>query len=326
MPALKILALLPIAVMALSPLQPAKAIVVNADFGAQGARDYGAGFSSVVRVIMDNRFSCSGAVISFTAIITAQHCTFGFDAPNIVVRFDRNGNGDMTDADDRAIAAASKFEPDNTDVLLDGTDFTILSLGAGLIPSWAAPMDLWAGDPLGEIVTMVGFGRNGVGSINGGGIGVRWAADNVVDAVGEAAGEPPRTTANIISTDFDDGTLAANTLASFGSSALPLAREGTTAGGDSGGPLLVNLNGHYAIAGVLSSGTTDDSRFGDISWWTGVAPFRAKIEEFGGRFITSDSHAVPTPGSLGLVLLGLVALGSARRSHRAGNRLLPGAA
>ena len=53
---------------------------------------------------------------------------------------------------------------------------------------------------------------------------------------------------NIISTDFDNGSNSNNTIG--GSSPTPVEFEATTAGGDSGGPVLVQLGGEWVIAGV----------------------------------------------------------------------------
>ena len=286
------------ALLSLAALQPAQAIVVNSAFGAAGALAFGSGFSSVVQVTNGGSV-CSGAVISATAILTAQHCTFGAGAGALGVRFDQNGDGLF----DQTNAVASKFEFDATNDLLDGTDMAILTIGSAL-PAWATPFELFAGDPFAELVTMVGFGQRGVETVGAfSPLGVRWAAENIVDAVG-AAPFGGGGTANIISTDFDDGTLLANTLSSLGSSTTPLAREGTTAGGDSGGPLLINRGGNFLIGGVLSGGTRNDSGFGDVSWWTGIAIYRTQIESFGGQFYTAaNSQAVPEPASWALSLL-----------------------
>ena len=70
-------------------------------------------------------------------------------------------------------------------------------------------------------------------------------------------------TSNIISTDFGDGTAGANTI--NGSLAAPLLFEATTAPGDSGGPVLVQVGSEWVIAGVLSGGTTATSVYGDVS-------------------------------------------------------------
>lgn len=293
------------ALLGLAALQPAQAIVVNSTFGAAGAIAYGSAFSSVVQLNYNNNQRCTGAVISATAILTAQHCTAGLSAGLFSVGFDQNGDGSF----DQWNGVTSKFEVPGylgTSQSRNGTDMAILTIG-GALPSWATPFELFAGDPFAELVTMVGFGRRGVESVSGASpSGVRWAADNIVDAVGAVPGYGG---SNMISTDFDNGTPGANTLSSVGSSATPLAREGTTAQGDSGGPLLFKRGNNYLIGGVLTGGSRGDSGYGDISWWTGTSMYRTDIERFGGVFYTAPTNnGVPEPGSLALALLALAAM------------------
>ena len=52
--------------------------------------------------------------------------------------------------------------------------------------------------------------------------------------------------------------------------------------GDSGSPMLVNINDEWVIAAVVSGGTTRTSEYGTVGWWTGTSPYRAQIEAAGG--------------------------------------------
>ncbi|MEZ6093157.1 MAG: PEP-CTERM sorting domain-containing protein [Pirellulaceae bacterium] len=74
---------------------------------------------------------------------------------------------------------------------------------------------------------------------------------------------------------------------------------------------MVNFNGEWVIAGVLSGGTTATSVYGDISWWTGVAPYRADIEAAGGVFFT----AVPEPGTAMVLIVAFGLIGHRRRNR-----------
>lgn len=312
------------AVLVLAALQPAQAVVVNSGFGAAGSEALAAPFSNVVRLGLGGGV-CTGTLISATTILTAKHCTNGVTVASMTVTFDQNGNG-LVDGLDQINQVSAKFEaPDASGGLLDGTDLAMLTLSGGL-PSWAtAAQQLFAGDVLGALATMVGYGGQGIDAlVPGTAGGTRRAAENVVDVVG-AAGVSQPFSANIISTDFDNGSAFANTLSTLGSSAVPLLREGTTAGGDSGGPLLVNLAGNWLIAGVLSGGTNFDSSFGDISWWTGVSQYRTEIEARGGVFFSFNGPnpvhdpvaAIPEPETYAMMLLGLslVMVAARRRRH-----------
>ena len=184
-----------------------------------------------------------------------------------------NFHNDNDGVPDDTRGATAIFEPDGTDVLLDGTDIAIIRMSAAA-PAYAPPIPLANSNPLAVQARAVGFGLNGLGATghNNTGDGLRWGIDNTIDAFGQArafGGAAIPGTANIFNTDFDDNTPGNNSLGSQ----VPLTNEGTTAPGDSGGPLLVGGE----IVGVLSGGTSPTSQFGDVSWWTGSLTHMAFI-------------------------------------------------
>ncbi len=247
-------------------------IVINDAIGPDGSQAYAAPFDAVVEV----NFSCTGTLIADNVVLSARHCGVGAGA-TIIFGTNANGGGIFS------ATVESSFLPDGNGALLDGGDVAILTLTAAVPANIATPMRLIdETDALeGMICATVGYGLNGVGS-NGHGNsadGRRWGGENIIDVYGSPASS---NGSNIISTDFDDGSAAANEI--LGSSPAPLEFEVTTSPGDSGGPVLVQIGDEWLIAGVLSGGTTDNSRYGDISWWTGTANFRSVIEANGGQF------------------------------------------
>ena len=320
----------------------AQAIVINDTAGIETARRLGAPFTSVTDLFFNGRSFCSGSLINASYVLTAQHCVFGDDPSDLSVGFRDSDPLNTLIAD---IPVSNIFNVESFNSLLDGKDVSILELSAPA-PDSIKPLRLITDTDqlVGSTITTVGFGLNGVGSEGHEFTGddLRWAADNVLDWVGGAAlpagfelseengfanslihardrdasltGEIIPETTNIFSTDFDDGTAINNTMSEFGSSARPLKYEGTTAPGDSGSPLLVKHNDEYLIAAVLSGGTTFNSVFGDISWWTGTENHREFIEKRGGQFVD-----VPEPSSsLVLITLGAVGAGVMRNRKRRG--------
>lgn len=249
---------------------PRRPIVINNAIGAAGARAYALDFPEVCAIS-----GCTATLIAPNRLIAARHCGAG---PGDVVRFGPNRNNPVF-----STTVQSVVLPDGGGTLLDGGDVAIIRLNSSVPSGVANPMRFVdeTSALLGMTCSMIGYGYNGLGSSGHGftSDGFRWGGENIIDRYGVPAGAGG---SNIFSTDFDNGTGAANTIS--GSSPTPVTYEATTAPGDSGGPIIVKINGENLIAGVLSGGTTSTSVYGDISWWTGTADFRSQIEANGGEF------------------------------------------
>lgn len=299
---------------------PAPAIVINDDFGPEGAEALGAPFLNVVRLDFTDGSGpfCTGSLISMTAILTARHCTDGLFPDEITVSF-TEGTGEIILS--RQVHGISSliggFDYEAGDY--DGSDLSVLSLWEAV--TGIAPFRLLANPMVGEIARMVGFGAQGLGSTGAALEGVgRWAADNVVDAILRF---DPDTR---IFTDFDDPTGQFNFVAEdfpdifdlaagIVSSPEMLPTEGTTASGDSGGPLLFRRGDEWVIGGVLSGGFGDG--YGDVSHWNGVTSGAARglLDDFGAVYYPEvDLTPIPLPASGLLLLAGLGALALRRRA------------
>ncbi len=282
-------------VVLLASGQAASAIVINDFAGPATAQAFAQQFDSVAAL----QVGCTGTLIAPNVVLAARHCGV---FPGSTIRFGSNSLAPSFIA-----TVDSVINPAGSGSLLDGGDVAILTL-TGNVPSSIATPVVLTDDTfslVGSEAITVGYGFNGVGSFGHGfsSDGRRWAGTNIIDRYGLPAGAAGT---NIFSTDFDNGTLGANTIP--GSSASPLPLEATTAPGDSGGPLFVDYGGTLALAGVLSGGTTSTSVYGDISWWTGIGAYRQTLESLGAVFIPAPSGAL-------LIGVGALAFARRRRAH-----------
>ena len=272
-------------------------IVIRNDIGLTGSASFGANaaFSGVAAIS-----GCTAVLIAPTTVLSARHC---FPTVGGAVRFGTNSASPTFSSSIQSVLFPGGGTPNSP--LLNGGDVAILTLTSAVPANVATPYALTDAttELVGFSVVTVGFGRAGVGSTGTSGSNtIRRGGTNVLDTYGAPVNTTTSFTGtNIFSTDFDNPAGTSNTLGWLGSDATATDFEATTAGGDSGGPLLFDNGGVWTLMGVLSGGTTNNSVYGDISWWTGVAPFRTQIEAAGGVFIS----VVPEPSTYAFMLLGL---------------------
>jgi V8-like Glu-specific endopeptidase len=137
---------------------------------------------------------------------------------------------------------------------LAGYDLAILTLRNRI--TTIAPARLSSFKAVGMRGAMIGYGYQGTGTRDGlSGANDKLAAFNLVSAYAD----------NTYLTDFDSPSSNKSTYNPI----TPLTYEGTTAPGDSGGPLYADFgNGSWKIVGVLNGGYNEkgpDSHYGDIS-------------------------------------------------------------
>ncbi len=167
------------------------------------------------------------------------------------------------------------LEPASRGFLYGDVAIAALDTPARGIPTWAlmfsqltAPTQITAASGTGYHVTLAGYGGNGTGASGNLGIDFRRrTAENWLGAVTSLFnfetflfGSSTSPTQNVYFIDFDDparGTAAASRFDfnAFRDNGLP--REGSTAGGDSGGPLILDQAfSRQLVIGVLSGGYT----------------------------------------------------------------------
>lgn len=179
-----------------------------------------------------------------------------------------------------------------------GDDIALLRLSTQVLG--VTPAALYSGNSeLGQIGTYVGFGRTGTGvtgDVNG--PGTKRAGNNMIDALGSSVSI---LFADQLMVDFDNPGDAGDS--SLGN-AVPLALEGLTAPGDSGGGLYANFSSGHELVGVTSfraaTDSTLNSDYGDLAGSTRVSTHF--------NWIQSTVSAVPEPSSIALAMMAIVML------------------
>jgi len=155
---------------------------------------------------------------------------------------------------------------------------------------------------------MVGFGDTGVGATgqNDATAGTKRVGTNTFEATDNLT-EGPAYFRNL-AYDFDDGTSAENTFTNDYNvpSTLGVTSGGTlvetaVGSGDSGGPAFFNTSSGLTIAGI-TSGVSDDSKFGSIGSYARVSAFARAIDLIVGtpvsnRITTTNFAASPGAGN-----------------------------
>ena len=264
----------------LTTVTPKPWVTINDAIGEQGSRDLAAPFNSVIQISV----GCTGTLIAPDAFLSARHCGIG---AGDMINFGVDSNNP-----DFSFEVATSLNPAGGNAAsdaFDGGDVSIHTLVEEVPASVATPMRLTdlTDDLVGQVGMWIGYGANGLGSTGSGATsdGFRWAAENVIDAYGPAA--PFGFGENMFTSDFDNGEEDNNSTGSV----TPLVLEGMGGPGDSGGPMLVNINGEWVVGAVVSGGTTRTSEYGTIGWWTGLEPFKAEIEAVGGQFVVEEATA-----------------------------------
>ncbi len=147
---------------------------------------------------------------------------------------------------------------------------------------------------IGQEAALVGYGRSGYGNYGhttSASLTDRRIGNNVVDwfTPDDQGGGFPA----LFRYDFDAPDTTGSLSGSLGNNL-----ESLIGPGDSGGPLLVDLGGSYAIAGVNTFVEGYGGRFGDIGGGVVLAPYLDWIVQMTGI-------PVPEPSSVSLVLIGL---------------------
>lgn len=306
-----------------------QAIVVRHDGADADYLALGNNYSAVGRLATASGFGfCTGTLVAANKVLTASHCvtnTFTglptVNAADVFFRFGPDGSAPTSIVSVSAIARNHGVGDWSYE-----RDMAVLTLSSDVLGIPFMSVNPFI-NPVTQTGTMVGYGATGTGT-NGGGLpnNLRRGAHNVVDFLGVWDPFTPlldMADQFLLYADFDSPN-ANQPTSTFGSTS-PLALEGITDAGDSGGPMIVG----DAIVGTLFGGFnpfdgySGREFYGDLSIYASVQ-LKENISFLREQGVSFVPQAVPLPSSVSLLGIGLAALGwrSRRRVSSPASRAL----
>ncbi|MCG2682221.1 MAG: S1 family peptidase, partial [Planctomycetales bacterium] len=264
-------------------LDRTQAKVVTVDDPANHVVAAGAGFDGVVQVVTTTGSAGSGVLLAGTSyILTAAHVVWwdvmGMPLPSnsVGVFFDTPAG--------RVLVVASQVivHPGYTGDVTGGSDLALIRLDA--VPAGVTGFELYDGDPSGKVYSMYGYGMIGTGAAgatqpSG---NVKLTGQNRFEATGNLLGYSD----TLLVSDFDSGLAANDALGIvYGISNLGLGvNEACHAGGDSGGPLLIDgkiaaiVSFGFEVPGAWNTAPGLNSSFGEFNLDTKVSAYAHWID------------------------------------------------
>jgi len=278
-------------------------VIIMDTVGLSAAQAYGAQFDAVAGIGTNvnstfNAIWASSVLIDQYTVLTASHVDpvvgetlfFGADGDNPT--HTRTISGVLDFFSGGTTASGGPSYGDGSDLALVFFDTPITDI---------TPYALTFDNIVGQEFTMVGYGDAGVGStgVSSSFHSQRYAGTNTIDLM------TSHTYGDRYWADFDSGLASDNELGSV----TPTSQEAIIGSGDSGGPLLINHNGSWVVAGITNAGINqsgeNDGEYGEQSIWTGLSEIEDEIRAYTDATIVS---LVPEPSSAGLLGLSGLAL------------------